>query len=190
MVCPADQLPEAWVEQIATKSRQPHVMEFEGHEDVGSEEHPGRFMNVDAYRTWASNKQRMLYTMVNEAVNPDGGDIPDIGAVVWFGERANEHAPGREVTMGIRIYGEQDGHDYQQYRGRGLGSALINGTHQDASRFFPNQGLWLDLVEGNEPAHALYQNTGYVDLVTVPDLETPGQNRIVMANDTVFKQAA
>ena len=48
-VCPADKLPESWLDQVIGKSLQPHVLAHEGPEDVGTEEQPGRFRNLQAY---------------------------------------------------------------------------------------------------------------------------------------------
>lgn len=185
IACKAAELPDNYVEQLVQKSRQPHVLEYEGHEDVGTAEEPGRFRDVSAYREWSSGKERVMYLMVNEVVKFDIA-TPDIGGVIWFGRRTNDNAPDREVTFAIRNYDEDQSKGWGKYRGCKLGTPFMQATHQDVANIYPNERLWLDLVDGNEAALSLYKRNGYEELVRLEDETHGGQKRIVMANDTAL----
>lgn len=157
-VYPAHEIPEQYIEQLVQKSRQPHVMKYEGHEDAG-----GRFKDLKSYREWAGSKERIVYLLLSEN--------DDIGGIIWFGERENPAAPGYDVTFGIRLY--------EGYVGKGLAVPLMQATHADAAKHFPNKGLWLDYVKGNEAAERTYMKFGYSRIA-----EEDG--RIVMGNKTAF----
>ncbi|HSH31982.1 MAG TPA: hypothetical protein VK963_04930, partial [Candidatus Saccharimonadales bacterium] len=141
---------------------------------------------IASYRAWASGKQRILYMMINEALRPDGLDVPDIGGVIWFGKRQNQHAPGRELTFAIRNYAGDQKRGWGQYAGQGLGTPFMQATHQHVREWYMGEKIWLDLVEGNAAAYSLYSKNGYQEITRVPDTEHPGRNWIVMANDTVL----
>lgn len=186
--CLAAELPDTHVEQLVKKSLQPHIMEFEGGEDVYGE--PFRFRSLKDYRAWAEGKTRFLNLMINEALNPDDLGVPDIGGVIWFGERASEYAPGSKLTFAIRHYAEEKTHGWDQYQGRGLGSPFMQVAHNNLREWYQDESIWLDLVHGNEAAHNLYLRNGYVDLLDHNDPHHGGQRRIVMANDTALMTRA
>lgn len=163
---PADELPEQYIEQLVQKSRQAHIMEYEGHEDA-----EGRFKDVDGYRAWAAAKQRIVYLLLSKD--------DDVGGIVWFGERANPLAPGYDVTFGIRLYDADDAKDWGGYLGKGLAVPFMQATHTDAAKHFPNKWLWLDYVKGNEAAERTYTKYGYEKI-------TEEDGRIVMGNKTTF----
>lgn len=181
LTCKADELPEEHVEQLVEKSRQPHILEFEGHEDVGTETEPGRFRTLEDYEKWSQGKERFLYMMIRE-----GLDGIDIGGVIWFGRRQNINAPGRDVTFAIRNYDEDAAKGWGKFRGMGLGTPFMQATHADVASIYPGERLWLDLVDGNEPAFNLYSRNGYQELARLSDPTHGGQERIVMANDTAL----
>lgn len=172
-------MPDGFVLQLVDKSLQPHVHAFEGLEDVGNESTPGRFRSLEDYREWAEGKERMIYLMIREGTNPDGLNVPDIGGIIWFGQRENRHAPGRDITFAIR--------NYIGCVGRGLGGPFMQAAHAHARQTYPNKRIWLDLVDGNEPALNLYRHNGYQELKRFEDESHGGQKRILMANDTAFK---
>ena len=165
-VYPAAEVPDQYVEQLIQKSRQPHVMEYEGHEDA-----EGRFKDIESYRSWAGAKQRIVYLLVSPS--------HDVGGIIWFGERENPLAPGYGVTFGIRLYDKDEEKGWNAYLGKGLAVPFMQATHTDAAKHFPNQGLWLDYVKGNEAAERTYTKFGYEKIA-----EEDG--RIVMGNKTAF----
>ncbi|HVA11497.1 MAG TPA: hypothetical protein VNG32_05030 [Candidatus Dormibacteraeota bacterium] len=185
-VCLTSELPDNYVQQLVNKSRQPHISAFEGREDVGTESLPGRFRSIEAYRTWAEGKQRILYMMLDEGLDPGGLGVPDIGGVIWFGERINPYAPGRSLTFAIRNYAANAVRGWEQYRQCGLGSSFMQATHQDLQKRYQDEKIWLDLAEGNQPAYKLYSRNGYEELARVVDEEHSPERRIVMANDTAL----
>ncbi len=185
-VCLSAELPDGYVQQLVNKSRQPHITAFEGREDVGTESRPGRFRNVEAYRNWAEGKQRILYMMLDKGLDPGCLGVPDIGGVIWFGERSNSQAPGRSLTFAIRNYAANAVRGWQQYRQCGLGSSFMQATHQNLQEQYQDKKIWLDLAEGNEPAYKLYSRNGYEELARVADAEHSPERRIVMANDTAL----
>lgn len=168
----ADQLPEDYIEQLVKKSRQPHVMKFEGHEDAG-----GRFKDLEAYRNWATKNKRIVYLLL--ADRP--GKSADVGGIIWFGDRTNPHAPGYDVTYGVRLYDEDQKAGWGKYLGKGLAIPFLQATHADARKYFPNRKIWLDYVKGNEAARHTYEKFGYK---TIAEVEEEG--RVVMGHDTVF----
>ena len=185
-VCLSSELPDGYVQQLVNKSRQPHVMAYEGREDVGTESRPGRFRDIDAYRGWAEGKERILYMMLDKGLDPGGLGVPDIGGVIWFGERTNDNAPERNLTFAIRNYSANAVRGWQQYRQCGLGSSFMQATHQNLQERYENERIWLDLAEGNEAAYHLYSRNGYEELVRVDGPEHSGERRIVMVNDTAL----
>ncbi len=157
-VFPASELPDQLVNQLVQKSRQPHVLEYEGHEDA-----EGRFKDLESYRAWANSKQRVVYLLLSESA--------DVAGIVWFGERTNPLTPGYDVTFGVRLY--------EGYVGKGLAVPFLEITHREARKQFPNRKIWLDYVRGNEAAERTYTKFGYKKLADE-------EGRIVMGNDTVF----
>lgn len=186
LVTDARELSDDYVQQLVDKSRQDHIVEFEGHEDIGTPEAPGRFRDVASYREWADGKQRVFYMLINDALRPDGLEVPDIGGVIWFGKRENEHAPGRALTFAIRNYARDESRGWGQYVGTGLGTPFMQATHRDLLNWYQDEKIWLDLVEGNDPAYNLYSKNGYFELDRLNDEAHGGQRRIVMANDTAL----
>lgn len=177
-------VPDGLVQQLADKSRQPHIMEFEGHEDVGTDQEPGRFRDVASYRAWAASKPRILYFIADLSRSDDS---PDLGGIIWFGHRQNTHAPGYTVTFGIRHYAADTKRGWGQYVGRGYGAPFVEATHKDVREFYPNEKIWLDLVEENEAGMKLYVKAGYRELTRHQDEEHPDRRRIVMVNDDILK---
>jgi len=184
-VCPADQLPDDQANQIVLKSRQTHILEHEGQEDVGTEEAPGRFRGQANFIEWAQ-KGRLMYLPVDMSVHPEDNDAPDIGGVVWFGERYHDRVPESTMTFAIRLYVDDEENNWGSYRQTGLGGPLMQAAHNDLPHRVEESrigtGIGLDLVEGNEPAEALYIKNGYVEVDRYEDLDHGGQRRILMEN--------
>lgn len=101
---PAKLLEDSLIEQLVSKSLQPHILEFEGPEDVGTPQSPGRFRSLEDFKNWSVNKDRCMYLLldVNRPVAEAGS--PQIAGVSWFGNREHTHAPGRSVTFAMRTY--------------------------------------------------------------------------------------
>lgn len=157
VVARAEDVPEEYIKQVIKKSRQPHVMKFEGHEDAG-----GRFKDLEAYSKWAE-KERLVYLLLNKSEGPE--DI-DVGGIIWFGKRENEHIdPSYNLTFGIRLY--------EGCVGRGLAVPFMKATHEDLARFYPDQAVWLDFAEDNIAARKAYESFGYIHL-------TEADGRMVM----------
>lgn len=135
----AKDVPAEYAEQVIKKSREPHVMKFEGHEDV-----EGRFKDLSAYREWAE-KERVVYLLVKDK---------EVGGIIWFGKRENA-AAGEEykLTFGIRLY--------EGCVGKGLSKPFMKVTHEDLKRFYPGENIWLDFAEDNVAAHKAYESFGY-----------------------------
>lgn len=149
----AKDVPEKYVSQIITNSRQPHVMKFEGHEDA-----EGRFKDLEAYRKWAK-KDRAVYLLIRK-------DSDEVGGIIWFGERENRLIdPEYTLTFGIRLY--------EGCVGRGLAVPFMSVTHEDVEEFFPGRSLWLDFAEDNIAARKAYESFGYSVLAE-------GEGRVVM----------
>lgn len=149
----AREVSEEYVKQIIEKSRQPHVMKFEGHEDT-----EGRFKDIDTYREWAK-KDRIVYLLINPKTS-------DVGGILWFGEKTNELIdPSYNLTFGIRLY--------EGYVGKGLSKPFMQATHNDAKRFYPRHRLWLDFAKDNIAAQKAYQSFGYKELART-------ESRVVM----------
>ncbi|HEX5456070.1 MAG TPA: GNAT family N-acetyltransferase [Candidatus Saccharimonadales bacterium] len=156
VVSKAKDVPEEYIVQIITKSRQPHVMKFEGHEDA-----EGRFKNIDAYRKWAE-KERIVYLLIRKRNKVE----VDVGGIVWFGRRENKLIdPRYDLTFGIRLY--------EGCVGKGLAVPFMKATHDDLKRFYPNRAIWLDFAEDNIAARKAYSKFGYIDL-------TEADGRVVM----------
>lgn len=148
VVAQAREVPEEFIKQVIAKSRQPHVMKFEGHEDAG-----GRFKDIDAYYKWAE-KDRLVYLLLNKA---EGEDARDVGGIIWFGKRENEHIdPSYSLTFGIRLY--------EGCVGKGLAVPFMKATHEDLARFYPGEAVWLDFAEENIAARKAYESFGYKHL--------------------------
>ncbi len=151
IVAQARDVPEKYIKQVIEKSRQPHVMQFEGHEDAG-----GRFKDLPAYQKWAE-KDRLVYLLMNNE---------DVGGIIWFGRRLNEHIdPKYQLTFGIRLY--------EGCVGKGLAVPFMRVTHDDLKRFYPGESIWLDFAEDNIAARKAYEKFGYIHL-------TEAEGRAVM----------
>lgn len=166
VACPADELPDEYVEQLVQKSRQAHIQEFEGHEDT-----EGRFKDVASFREWAEGKQRIMYLLVDES-----GDVSDVGGVIWFGERANPLAPGYDVTFAIRLYDGDEEKGWARYLGRGLAVPFMQAAHADARKHFPGTKVWLDYVDGNQAAEKTYAKFGYEKIASEAGRTVMGHN--------------
>ena len=142
----ASEVPVEYIKQVIKKSREPHVMKFEGHEDA-----EGRFKDIPSYQEWAK-KERLVYLLAHG--NPDNPAESEIGGIIWFGKRANE-AAGDEysLTFGIRLY--------EGCVGKGLAKPFMKVTHDDLKNFYPGEAVWLDFAEDNIAAHKAYESFGY-----------------------------
>jgi hypothetical protein len=185
-VTDAASLEDNYIQQLVEKSQQPHIQAFEGHEDVGTPEVPGRFRSIEDYRAWASSKQRMMLMLVDATKQLDADGTPDIGGIAWFGNRENRQAPGRSVTFAMRNYAASELRQWAQYTGRGLAVPFMDTAHKLARDIYPNEKLWLDLVEGNNASLRMCLRNGYQEIVRHDDTAHGGQSRIVMVNDTAF----
>ena len=172
----AKDMPEAYIQQIVDKSRQEHVMKFEGHEDVGTEAEPGRFYNVEAYIKWAT-KGRTVYLMTKPR---EDSDELDVGGIIWFGERKNEYAPEHDTTFAIRNYDEDEEKGWSKFVGMGYGTPFMQATHEDMAKTAPDKKIWLDVTEGNDAGYHLYQKVGYEETNRTPDPEHEDRCRITM----------
>lgn len=147
-VAQARDVPEDYIKQVIKKSREPHVMKFEGHEDAG-----GRFKDLEAYYKWAE-KERLVYLLLHKA---EGDEVQDVGGIIWFGKRGNDHIdPSYSLTFGIRLY--------EGCVGKGLAVPFMRATHDDLKRFYPNEAIWLDFAEDNIAARKAYEKFGYIHL--------------------------
>jgi len=172
----AAEMPDSYIQQLVSKSRQDHVMEHEGHEDVGDEQNPGRFYDIDSYKKWAT-KGRTVYLMI-------GNKGKDVGGVVWFGKRANEHVQDCDTTFAIRIYAQDSAHGWEQYQGKGYGAPYMQATHQDYMEQNPSATIWLDVVDENKGAIHVYKKAGYIEDSVVQDPEYPERKRVIMTYDS------
>lgn len=137
-------LPDQYIDQLITKSRQPHVLEYEKHEDA-----EGRFKDRDLFKKWAE-KKRLVYLLVDK--NND-----EVAGIIWFGESVNPLIDSKYgVTFGIRLY--------EGYVGRGLSKPLMKVGHLDARKYFSSKWVWLDYTEGNIAAERAYASFGYQEL--------------------------
>lgn len=153
LVAWAKDVPEKYIYQIIKNSRQPHVMKYEGHEDV-----EGRFKDLSAYRQWAE-KDRVVYLLVHK-------ESDEVGGIIWFGERHNELIDkSYNLTFGIRLY--------EGCVGKGLAVPFMGVTHSDVESFFPKRVLWLDFAEDNIAARKAYESFGY-------SVVAEGGGRVVM----------
>jgi hypothetical protein len=136
----AQDLPEIYLDQLIAKSRQPHVMEFESHEDAG-----GRFKNREAFEAWSENKRRIFYLLL---------DGKEVAGVIWFGERHNEHIDeSYRLTFAIRLY--------EGYVGKGLSKPFMRVAHVGMEKYFPGKNIWLDFNGDNIAAQKAYESFGY-----------------------------
>lgn len=155
----AKEVPEQYIAQLIAKSRQPHVMKFEKHEDT-----EGRFKDQEAYKAWAEKNNRLIYLLVSG--NPSQPDTVDVGGIIWFGERKNDQIDSKYgLTFGIRLY--------EGYVGKGLSKPFMTATHEDMRKYYPDQSLWLDFVKENIAAKRAYESFGYTTLAE-------NEKRIVM----------
>ena len=91
------------------------------------------------------------------------------------------------MTFAIRNYAADKDNGWQQYHQTGMGSPFMQVTHGDLRNRTPERtGIWLDLVEGNQAAEALYGKNGYRELDRFADPDHDGQRRILMANVTAL----
>jgi hypothetical protein len=144
-VAKAEDVPDEYILQVIEKSRQPHVMKFESHEDAG-----GRFKDLAAYKKWAE-KERLVYLLIS---HENGKKTPDVGGIIWFGKRQNELVDKKyQLTFGIRLY--------EGCVGKGLAVPFMTLTHEDMKRYYPTQSIWLDFVDENIAARKAYLSFGY-----------------------------
>ncbi|MEO8863153.1 MAG: hypothetical protein ABI354_02410 [Candidatus Saccharimonadales bacterium] len=183
---PAADLGISYVEQLVGKSRQSHIQEFEGPEDIGTVQVPGRFRSIEDYQRWAASKERFMFLLINEHRLVGPGATPELGGISWFGSREHQHAPGRTVTFAMRNYAADVQHNWGQYSGRGLAAPFMQIAHQSARNIFAGEKLWLDLVAGNEASRKMCINAGYRELIRFDDDDHNGQTRVVMVNDTAL----
>ncbi len=192
----ASLLPDRYIGQLIAKSRQAHILEHEGHEDVGTAESPGRFRDRNAFSNWAA-KGRIVYLMLRDMDDT----YTDVGGVIWFGQRANDVKPDYDLTFAIRHYTTYDKDSYGsdpdllqfddsdvrrdlwgQYLGKSYGTPFMQATHKDVtSNVYPDRGVWLSVVDGNDRAVALYTKVGYHEIDRIDDPDVAGRTRIVMA---------
>jgi hypothetical protein len=187
LVSRAVDISEVYAQQLVKKSRQPHIEEFEGQEDIGTPDAPGRFRTLEDYYAWAESKQRIMFLLIDATGRVGSQEISDVGGVAWFGKRENDQAPGRSVTFAMRNYAGDEQHNWGQYVGKGLAAPFMDVTHRIARGIYPGQKVWLDLVEGNAASHRMCARAGYEELARHTDEQHEGRTRIVMVNDTVFK---
>lgn len=136
----AQNLPEKYIDQLIKKSRQPHILEFEGDEDA-----EGRFKDQANYKKWSSLKKRIIYLLL---------DNEEVAGIIWFGERLNPNIDKEYgVTFGIRLY--------EGYVGRGLAKSFMVSTHNDVEQYYPGQKIWLDFKTDNIAARRAYESFGY-----------------------------
>lgn len=136
----AQDLPEIYLDQLIAKSRQRHVLEFEGHEDA-----EGRFKDREAFIAWSKGRRRIFYLLL---------DGQDIAGVIWFGERRNEHINESYcLTFAIRLY--------EGYVGKGLSKSFMSVAHAGMEKYFPGQNIWLDFDAKNIAAQKAYESFGY-----------------------------
>lgn len=136
----AQELPEKYLDQLIEKSRQAHVMEYEGHEDA-----EGRFKNRQAFKIWAKDKRRVFYLLL---------DNDNIAGVIWFGKRQNPQiGESYELTFAIRLY--------EGFVGKGLSKPFMTAAHQAMEKYFPGVSIWLDFAHENIAAQKAYESFGY-----------------------------
>lgn len=187
---PALDIEDYYVEQLIEKSRQPHIIEFEGPEDIGTAEAPGRFRSMQDYQNWATNKKRFMFLLINPSRLVGPQKTPEVGGVSWFGKREHSLAPGRTVTFAMRNYAADERRDWAQYAGRGLAGPFMREAHRVARDIYPAEGLWLDLVAGNEASRKMCVKSGYEEITRFKDADHGGQTRVVMVNDSAFDVAS
>ncbi len=136
----AQQLPDEYIEQLIQKSRQPHVLQYEGDEDAG-----GRFKDGQAFRDWSKDKRRIFYLLI---------DKNDLAGVIWFGQRQNQHIDETfNLTFAIRLY--------EGFVGKGLSKPFMGVAHDGMEKYFPGQNIWLDFASENIAAQKAYESFGY-----------------------------
>ncbi|MBW3569067.1 hypothetical protein KY385_02965 [Candidatus Parcubacteria bacterium] len=141
----AENLPEIYIDQLIEKSRQPHVLEYEGHEDAG-----GRFKDREAFNRWTKDKKRIFYLLLEKE---------NIAGVIWFGERQNQHIDrSYGLTFAIRLY--------EGFVGKGLSKPFMRVAHDGMKKYYPGQKIWLDFAAENVAAQKAYESFGYKYLGT------------------------
>jgi RimJ/RimL family protein N-acetyltransferase len=139
----AEDMPLEFLDQLIAKSREAHVLKFEGHEDAA-----GRFKDRQAFIDWRTGKKRLFYLLVENS---------NLAGVIWFGEKHNPHIDANySMTFGIRLY--------EGYVGRGLSKEFMKLTHDDMKHYFGTAKIWLDFAEENIAAEKAYQSFGYKTL--------------------------
>ncbi len=150
-VCRAAELPAAYLDQLITKSREPHIAAYE----TKGTTRKSRFADQETYRTWAAANDRVLYLLLHEA--------SEVGGVIWFGPKAcpleGAEFAKFDVTFSIRLF--------ESSRGKGLSRPFIEAAHADVLReYYPGHAIWLDTARDNEIAHRSYRKFGYTDIGT------------------------
>lgn len=183
----SEELENKFLLQLVAKSRQAHIGRFEGTEDVGTAQQPGRFRNIESYKEWARTKHRLLYLLINPA-NPIGEEhAPEVGGIAWFGYRQNPLASDRNITFAMRTYDKDEENGWQQYVGRGLAVPFMQTVHLDAGKYFAGERVWLDLVSNNEASRRMCRAAGYQELCNFEDMSNYGIQRTLMVNDSAFE---
>lgn len=140
----AQELPDIFLDQLISKSREPHVLEYEGHEDAG-----GRFLDRQAFKSWARDKKRIFYLLL---------DGKNLAGVIWFGNRENPHIDkSYNLTFAIRLY--------EGFVGKGLSKQFMNVAHAGMEEYYPGENIWLDFAADNLAAQKAYESFGYKYLV-------------------------
>ncbi len=150
--CPAQELPDEYLEQLIKKSREPHIYEYENR--------PGgrrsRFADRETFQKWAAANERILYLLLH-AKPADDTDFPEVGGVLWFGAKPcpleGEQFKRYDVTFSIRLF--------ESCLGKGLSLPFIQATHADIDHYYPGHALWLETAADNEKAHKSYLKFGY-----------------------------
>jgi len=174
----ASDVPEELIKQLVEKSRQQHILQYGAQTDVGDGQNPGRFYDLDSYNKWAK-KGRTVYLLMGENSK---NQLPDVGGIIWFGERKNVHAPGCSNTFAIRHYDEDADKGWGKYYRYGFGTEFMRATHKDfVTNVAPGVKIWLDVVDKNIKAIELYERLGYKKMGDpVDDKIHTGRKRLVM----------
>lgn len=152
----AEDLPEKYILQLIQKSRQPHIMEYEGHEDA-----EGRFKDIESYKKW-TEKGRIVYLVFRR-----GED--ELGGIIWFGKSKNPNIdPKYDLTFGIRLY--------EGLVGKRLSKPLMRLAHRDIKKYYDSNFIWLDYDEANEIAGKAYETYGYEELARADGRVVMGMN--------------
>ena len=134
-------LSRGWNDEIAKQlvelSRQPHILDTTPNDAVK------RFASPETAQAWHDTHKRTVYTIGNNAV----------AGLIWFGAATSQHVPG-DYTFAIRMYSEA--------RGKHLARPFMNASQADfRDTHNYDDEIWLDTLETNHTAIALYEKVGY-----------------------------